>query len=237
MAPMTSSPANSPLIVFDLDGTLIDTAPDLIGTLNVILRREGLAPVPVEVARNMIGSGARSLIERGLLAEGRRAPETELKRMVADFIVHYGDNIALASKPFEGLVEALDELTSRGMRLAVCTNKLEWLSVKLLKELGLADRFVTICGADTFGVAKPNPAILEKTVARAGGHAALAIMVGDAATDVNAARAARIPVIGVDFGYSETPIVELKPDRVISHMRDLPGAVAALLEMAQHRQR
>lgn len=224
-----------PLVVFDLDGTLIDTAPDLIGTLNVILRREGLAPLPPDDARDMIGSGARSLIEKGLAAAGRRAPEAELKRMVADFIVHYGDNIARASRPFEGLEEALDELARRGMRLAVCTNKLEWLSVKLLQELGLAGRFAAICGADTFGVAKPHPAILEKTVDRAGGHAASAIMVGDASTDVHAARAARIPVIGVSFGYSETPIVDLKPDRVISHMRELPLAVEALLDLAAHR--
>lgn len=223
---------SAPLVVFDLDGTLIDTAPDLIATLNVILKREGLKPLSVDDARNMIGSGARSLIEKGLAAEGRRAPEGELKRMVADFIAHYADNIALESRPYEGLEASLDLLAARGMRFAVCTNKLEWLSVKLLREVGLADRFEAICGADTFGIAKPHPAILEKTVAKAGGHAGTAVMVGDAATDVGSARAANIPVIGVSFGYSETPIAELKPDRIISHMRELPEAVEALLAMA-----
>lgn len=223
---------SAPLVVFDLDGTLIDTAPDLIGTLNVILKREGLAPLPIDDARNMIGSGAKSLIEKGLAASGRRAPESELKRMMADFIAHYADNIAIRSRPYDGLEASLDLLATRGMRFAVCTNKLEWLSVKLLREVGLADRFAAICGADTFGIAKPHPAILEKTVAKTGGHAGTAIMVGDAATDVGSARAANIPVIGVSFGYSETPIAELKPDRIISHMRELPEAVEALLAMA-----
>lgn len=216
---------NPLLAVFDLDGTLVDTAPDLIASLNVVLEREGVAPVPMVRARTMIGSGARKLIELGLADQGRRAPEPELKRMVADFIAHYGENIAVESRPFEGLESALDELAGNGVQLAVCTNKLEWLSVRLLEQLGMAKRFAAICGADTFGVAKPNPDILRKTVSRAGSVVERAVMVGDAATDVGAARAAGIPVIGVDFGYTETPMKDLKPDWLISHMRELPKAV------------
>ncbi len=224
---MTSA---SPLIVFDLDGTLVDTAPDLIGTLNVILTREGMAPLPMESARNMIGGGARKLLERGLEAEGRMVTAAEMERLLADFIAHYADHIADQSRPFEGLETALDQLRSKGCLLAVCTNKREWLSKRLLDKLGLSSRFAAVCGADTFGVSKPDPAILRQTVVRAGGQIASTIMVGDAGTDVGVARRAGVPVIGVTFGYTEVPIAELNPDAVISHMRELPGAVSGLLD-------
>ncbi|WP_213772850.1 phosphoglycolate phosphatase [Bradyrhizobium sp. dw_78] len=215
-------------IVFDLDGTLVDTAPDLINALNFVLDREGLPPVPLDSARTMIGAGARRLIERGLELEGRTAGADEIARLTADFIDHYAAHIADFSKPFEGLDGALDALGARGYRFAVCTNKLEWLSKRLLDRLGLSGRFSAICGADTFGISKPDPAILRQTVARAGGELATAIMVGDAGPDIGAARRAGIPVIGVEFGYTEIPIADLKPDRLIGHMRDLPGAVDSL---------
>jgi phosphoglycolate phosphatase len=217
-------------IVFDLDGTLVDTAPDLISALNAVLAREGLPPVPLHSARNMIGAGARKLIERGLEAEGRNVSLSELARMTDDFINHYAEHIADDSRPFDGLEAALDELAAAGCRLAVCTNKLEWLSRRLLDRLNLSVRFAAICGADTFGVSKPDPAILRQTVARAGGALADAIMVGDAGPDVGVARRAGVPVIGVSFGYTEIPIADLKPDRVIHHMRELKAAVLGLLE-------
>jgi phosphoglycolate phosphatase len=218
-----------PTVVFDLDGTLVDTAPDLINALNFVLEREGLPPVPLHSARNMIGAGARKLIERGLELEGRAASPSDITRLTEDFIAYYAEHIADLSRPFEGLEIALDDLGTRGYRFAVCTNKLEWLSKLLLDRLGLSSRFSAICGADTFGVSKPDPAILHQTVARAGGHISRAIMVGDAGTDIGAARRAGIPVIGVAFGYTEVPIAELKPDRLIGHMRDLPRAVESLI--------
>jgi len=220
---------SAPTIVFDLDGTLVDTAPDLISALNFVLDREGLAPVPLHAARNLIGAGARRLIERALELEGRHASPEDIARLTADFIEYYAEHIAEASRPFEGLECALDELSSRGFRFAVCTNKLEWLSKRLLDQLGLSGRFAAICGADTFGVAKPDPAILRETIARAGGEMSSSIMVGDAGTDIGVARRAGVPVIGVSFGYTEVPIAELKPDRLIAHMRELPGAVEALM--------
>jgi phosphoglycolate phosphatase len=220
--------SKSPIVVFDLDGTLVDTAPDLINALNYVLDREGLPPVPLHAARNMIGAGARKLIERGLEAEARVMTVKELDRMTADYIAYYAEHIADASRPFEGLEDALDHLTASGCRLAVCTNKLEWLSRRLLDQLGLSARFAAICGADTFGVAKPDPTILKQTVARAGGDMSATIMVGDAGTDIGVARRAGVPVIGVSFGYTDVPIAELKPDRLIHHMRDLPGAVVEL---------
>src|SRR5438105_10477122 len=207
-------------VVFDLDGTLVDTAPDLINALNYVLDREGLPPVPLHSARNMIGAGARKLIERGLELEGRTADLADITRLTRDFIDHYAAHIADASRPFDGLEAALDDLSARGYRFAVCTNKLEWLSKRLLDQLGLSSRFAAICGADTFGVSKPDPAILQQTVARAGGDMSATIMVGDAGPDVGVARRAGIPVIGVEFGYTDVPIADLKPDRVINHMNE-----------------
>ena len=216
-------------VVFDLDGTLVDTAPDLINALNFVLDREGLPPVPLHSARNMIGGGARRLIERGLELEGRAASVGDITRLTDDFIAYYAEHIADVSRPFEGLESALDDLGKRGYRFAVCTNKLEWLSKLLLDRLGLSARFSAICGADTFGIAKPDPAILQQTVARAGGDISCAIMVGDAGPDIGVARRAGIPVIGVGFGYTEIPIAELKPDRLIHHMNELPAAVESLM--------
>ena len=217
------------IVVFDLDGTLVDTAPDLINALNFVLGREGLPPVPLASARNMIGAGARKLIERGLELEDRTVSTDELNRLTKDFVAYYAEHIADESRPFEGLDAALDQLEAKGFRFAVCTNKLEWLSKLLLDKLGLSKRFAAICGADTFGVAKPDPVILRQTLARAGGPLSGAIMVGDAGPDVGVVRRAGIPVIGVEFGYTDVPIADLKPDRLIGHFRDLPAAVDSLI--------
>ena len=217
-------------VVFDLDGTLVDTAPDLINALNFVLNREGMPAVPMKSARNLIGGGARKLIERGLELDGRQAGLADITRMTDDFIDHYAAHIADESRPFEGLEGALDDLSARGYRFAVCTNKLEWLSKLLLDQLGLSSRFSAICGADTFGVSKPDPAILRQTVARAGGQLASTIMVGDAGPDIGVARRAGVPIIGVEFGYTEVPIADLQPDRLIGHMRDLPAAVESLID-------
>jgi phosphoglycolate phosphatase len=219
---------SEPTIVFDLDGTLVDTAPDLVDTLNVVFAREGLPPVPYQTARNLIGGGARGMIARGLEADGRAPAPAELDRMFADFIAHYTDHLADRSRPFPGLSDALDALSARGYRFAVCTNKLERLSVLLLQKLALFDRFVVVCGQDTFGIQKPDPDVLRRTIAAAGGHPQRAIMVGDSLTDIRTAHAAAIPMIAVDFGYSEVPVAEYAPDRVIGHFSQLPAAVAAI---------
>src|SRR5207245_6482156 len=211
--------------VFDLDGTLVDTAPDLINALNYVLDREGLPPVPLHSARNMIGAGARKLIERGLELEGRTAYLADITRLTSDFIDYYAAHIADASRPFDGLESALDYLSVRGYRFAVCTNKLEWLSKLLLDELGLSARFSAICGADTFGVSKPDPAILQQTIARAGGDMAASIMVAGATPDGTVARRTGIPVIRVTICYTEVPIAELKPDRRITNMPERAAAM------------
>ena len=216
-------------VVFDLDGTLVDTAPDLISALNFVLDREGMPPVPLKSARMLIGAGVRKLLERGLEVDGRHASVEDITRLTDDFIEYYAAHIADASRPFDGLESALDDLEAKGYRFAVCTNKLEWLSKLLLDRLGMSARFAAICGADTFGVSKPDPAILQQTVARAGGQLSTTIMVGDAGPDIGVARRAGIPVIGVEFGYTDVPIADLQPDRLIGHMSELPAAVEGLM--------
>jgi len=223
----------APTVVFDLDGTLVDTAPDLIDALNATLVREGLSPVAYDVARPMIGGGARTMLERGLAARGRVLMRAEVDRLYADFVAHYADHIADRSRPFPGLEAALDELTAHGCVLTVCTNKLERLSVRLLEALGLRSRFAAICGQDTFGVQKPDPIVLRKTIAAGGGATERAVMVGDSLTDIATARAAGIPVIAVDFGYTDAPVATFAPDRVISHFERLPALVRELIANTQ----
>jgi phosphoglycolate phosphatase len=220
----------TPVLLFDLDGTLAETAGDLIGTLNVILAREGLEPLPVASARHLVGAGARALIARGFAQAGRALAPEKLQQLFAAFLDHYNAHIADESTLFPGAVEALDRAARAGCRLAVCTNKFEHSSHLLLGALGIADRFQFVCGQDTFGVAKPDPTPLIESVARVGGRLADAIMVGDSRSDVDAARAAGVPVIAVDFGYTDTPVAELHPDRIISHFDALWPAVVSIRE-------
>ena len=215
-------------IVFDLDGTLVDTAPDLIATLNALFTREGLPP-PGNELRKMISGGARRLIELALAKNSIQISDGELERLFNGYIKHYAEHIADRSRPFPGLEPALDALAAAGCRLAVCTNKLEFLAVRLLETLGLAERFIAICGQDTFRLQKPDPEVLRLTVARAGGRMERTLMVGDSGTDIDMAREAAVPVVAVDFGYTETPVSLLAPDRIISRFEDLPAAVSELL--------
>jgi phosphoglycolate phosphatase len=217
-------------VVFDLDGTLIDTAPDLIATLNALLARKGLPAVAPARLRKMIGGGARRLIECALIEQGVVLAREELEKLYADYIEHYAAHMADHSRPFGGLEPALERLAAAHCVLAVCTNKLEGLSTRLLEQLGLSRRFAAICGQDTFGIHKPDPELLRRTIERAGGALEWALMVGDSANDIDMAHAARVPVVAVDFGYTETPVSRLGPDRIISRFEDLPAAVFDLLK-------
>jgi phosphoglycolate phosphatase len=219
----------SPIAVFDLDGTLADTAGDLVGTLNVILEREGLARLPVAKARDMIGAGARALIERGFEAAGKELTPARLDELFRQFMVHYGENICVRTQLYPGVAAALDRLEEAGFILAVCTNKVEEHSVKLLDELGIGHRFAANCGRDTFPYFKPDPRHLTLTIERAGGSPARAVMIGDSRTDIVTAQNAGIPVVAVPFGYTDVPVRELGPDLVIDHFDDLFGAVKAVM--------
>jgi phosphoglycolate phosphatase len=216
-------------LAFDLDGTLVDSAPDLVGTLNVILEQEGVAPLPFTEARALIGHGARRLMERGFAAQGLSVKPDAMPELFARFIAHYEAHIADESRPFAGVPEALAQMKAAGARLVVCTNKLTGLSRQVLDALDLSRFFDAVVGADSAPAAKPDARHLLAAVAAAGGDPARAVMVGDAATDAGAARAAKVPLILVTFGYTEVPAADLGPDILLDRFEDMPGACARLL--------
>ena len=222
-----------PTIAFDLDGTLVDTAPDLCTALNLVLEESGNKTVPLSQMRNIVGNGARVMIERGLALEGKRANTAELDRLLARFLVHYEAHLSDGSRPFPGAKEMLDTLKESGALLVVCTNKFEGFSVKLLQDLGLAHYFACIAGSDTFPMRKPDAGHLLGAISKAGGRSSSAIMVGDSVTDVSTARAANVPVIAVSFGYSDIPAQELGADRVIGSLLEVPAIARELLQRAQ----
>jgi phosphoglycolate phosphatase len=215
-------------IVFDLDGTLIDTAPDLIHATNHVIVGEGLDPMPAEALRPWISHGARRLIEVGLAARGQNRTSAEVDVLLDRFLGYYEANIAVESRPFDGLLKVLDTAAAAGARLAVCTNKREYLSRMLLDQLALSPRFAALAGRDTFSVCKPHPDHLFGTIRLAGGDPARAVMVGDSDVDVATAKAARIPVIAVTFGYTSIPISELAADAVIDHYDAFLPALARI---------
>ncbi len=229
--------AQSPLVVFDLDGTLAETAGDLMATLNVILARDDIAPLAIDQARVLLGAGARALIERGYASAGRSLEKPRLELLFRDFLAYYEAHLCDHSHLFPGVVEALDRLQEAGYDLAVCTNKIEATSVRLLRALGIAERFKAICGQDTFAMYKPDPRALLLTIERAGGSPEWSVMVGDSVTDIATAKAAEVPVVAVDFGYTDRPVAELGPDRVIAHFDELFEAVQSLIDRRQGARR
>ena len=220
--------ANNPLLVFDLDGTLADTADDLVATLNAIMANEGAPPVANAEARNMVGLGARKLIQLGFGAAGRTVSPERLEELFTEYLAIYEANIAIHTMLYPGVLASLDRFASVGYRFAVCTNKSERPALKLMNALGVSNRFRAICGQDTFAWCKPDARALLATIEKAGGDPAHAIMIGDSKTDIETAKNAGLPVVAVDFGYTDIPVRELGPNRVISHFDELWGAVAEL---------
>ena len=217
-----------PVLVLDLDGTLVDTLDDLVATLNTILAREGMAPVRREAARPYVGHGSRAMLQAAFDAQKRSIPAEELDRLWRGFLDHYSTHIADHSALFAGAEAMLDRFAADGWHIAVCTNKLERLSRQVLDSLRMTPRFAVVAGPDTFGVKKPDGRHIIEAIRAAGGSPERAVMVGDSIVDIEAARSARVPVIGVSFGYSPVPIGDLKPDRVIGHFDELWDAVAGL---------
>ncbi|MBS0363929.1 MAG: HAD hydrolase-like protein [Proteobacteria bacterium] len=217
------------VIAFDLDGTLVDTAHDLVGTLNWLLQDEGHPPLPLDEARPFIGKGARWLIERGYTAADAALAPDEVQPRFDRFLAYYEAHIADESRPFPGCIAALETLKGAGAKLVVCTNKLTGLSTRLLDELGMTPLFDAVIGADRAPAIKPDPRHLLTAIAEVGGDPGRAIMVGDAGTDAGAARAANVSLVLVSFGYTETPAAELDPDILIDHYDQLPDACRRLL--------
>jgi phosphoglycolate phosphatase len=208
-------------VVLDLDGTLIDTAPDLAQATNHVLTRNGRRAVSLDEIRCMVGHGARKLIKRGFALTGRELDEDLVEPLFGEFIDFYGAHIAERSRPFPGAVGLLDRCLEAGVKLAVCTNKLEALSVKLLADLKLSGYFSAVVGADTLGIAKPDPAPYREAVRRAGATVPTSLMVGDSGTDILLARAVGVPVIAVSFGYSDRPVAEFGPDHLVDHFDEV----------------
>jgi len=213
------------VVAFDLDGTLADTAPDLAEALNHSLQALGRPLVPPASVRHLIGHGARALLRRGLAASGE-APEELVELGFPIFLEHYAAHICDGTRLFPGIEEALDAVERAGAALAVCTNKQEALTMKLLGALGLSGRFAAIVGGDTLSVRKPDPAPLFEAIARAGGGRA--VLVGDSITDADTARAAGVPFVAVSFGFSDRPVEQLGADLVIDSYEELKAALEPL---------
>lgn len=212
-------------IIFDLDGTLVDTAPDLAAALNAVLMRERLPVVPLDKVRHMVGRGARALIENALVWNNIPSDPAHVADLVRHFLVYYEANIAVTSRPFDGMVQEVQALVAKGHRIGVCTNKPVHLSLKLLSELGLSHLFSAVLGADSRPYRKPDPRHLTDTIETLNGDPRNAVLVGDSDTDAKTARAAGIPVILVSFGYTEIPVSELGATTIIDHYSELETAL------------
>ncbi len=219
---------SSPVVLFDLDGTLADTALDLCHTMNVVLERHGRGPVPYADMRSMVGAGARKIMDRGFRATGEPAGEDRLDDLFEEFLVYYADHIADHTVLFPGVLEQLEALRARDINLAVCTNKAEKLTLQLLNTLEISHFFPVVIGGDTLDVRKPDPLHLTEAVTRLGGDVGGTVMVGDSSPDIRAAEAASIPSVCVTFGYTDIPAPDLGADHLIDHFDALPQALKTL---------
>lgn len=230
---MTSPHLRGMTIVFDLDGTLVDTAPDLIRALNQVLREESIPLPDAAGLRYLVGHGARALLQRGAAQAGVTLSAPRLDQLAERFVAIYRADIAALSRPFLGAIAALDALQQAGAILAVCTNKHTDLSMALLSALGMRGRFAAILGADAVQRRKPDPDHLLQTIAQAGGSAGAALMIGDTDADIQAARAAGIPSIAVRFGYTDD-VMSLNADAILEAYEDVMEVIAKIL-LAQGR--
>jgi len=233
-------PLRGAAILFDLDGTLVDTAPDLAGAMNAVLSRIGLPTLAPVSVRPLVGKGARVLLRRGLDAAGKAASGAELDGLVSDFLDHYRRHVADASKPFPGCIEALDALADRGARLGVVTNKPEALSHLLLETLGMAERFACLIGGDTLATKKPDPEPVREARRRLLGGPGPAVLVGDSSNDADAARGAGAAFLLARFGYlDDAPDVLAPPSdphtAVFDDYAALAPALTALVARAPAR--
>jgi phosphoglycolate phosphatase len=206
-------------VIFDLDGTLVDTAPDLMAATNHVMGMMRRRAITMPEVRAFVGHGARSLIVRSANATGEPVDAKTVDFYHAEFLRYYERHIAVHSLPFPGVMALLERLSRNGTKLGVCTNKLEGLSTRLLEALDLAKYFGAVIGPDTINIAKPDPAPYRETLRRLG--VTKSIMVGDSETDILTARAAEVPVIAVTFGYTPEPVANFQPDHIVSHFDEI----------------
>jgi len=213
------------MVVFDLDGTVADTGPDLAAALNAALKSLGRTQLPLETVRTMIGHGTRALLNNGLAATGG-VDDRLMEAAYPVLIRYYEDHISDFTRPYPGVEAAWDALAAQGIALALCTNKPGALAHKLIDALGWKERFAAVVAGDTLAVTKPDPAPLLLAIARAGGGPA--VFVGDSIVDVQTARAAGVPSIVVSFGFADRPAHALGADRVIDRFAALGETIATL---------
>ena len=215
-----------PALIFDLDGTLVDTAPDLLGATNAVLAAQGRGPIDPASLRHMVGFGAGSLITQAFAATGPAVTPEALPGLVAIFIAHYRHHIADFSRPFAGVEATLKTLKADGARLGVLTNKPAELTGPLLDRLGMTGLFAAIYGAGRKSFTKPDPRIFHDVVDDCGGGPA--VMIGDSITDLATAQAAGAPCILMSYGYTPVPARELGANLVLDDFAQLPEALKKL---------
>lgn len=215
-------------IIFDLDGTLVDTAPDLHDALNHTLTTAGRDTMDIELVQGLIGHGARALLQRGLSATGGMPEHERFEELVAVFFAYYQDHLSDRSKPYDGVVAALEAFQDEGAKLGVCTNKSIGFAKPLLNDLDLTRYFTAMTGGDSFAVKKPDAGHITGTLDLMGHSGGKAFMIGDSINDIKAAQNAGIPSVAVTFGYTETPVQELGPDHIIDHFNELFPLIKSL---------
>lgn len=215
-------------ILFDLDGTLVDSAPDIVDALNILLSEQGVEHQSLEAVTKMIGGGVPLLIERALKARGQSTEENRIDELKTRFVEIYAPRAAEKTKLFPGVLDVLEAYHGDGVKLGVCTNKPEAVTLMMLEALNLKHLFSVVIGGDTLPVKKPDPAPLLAALKHLECDASQAVMVGDSFTDADAAGAAAIPVILVTFGYTQTPAHELHHDGLVDSFTQLPEAIKSL---------
>ena len=217
-------------IVWDLDGTLIDSAPDLCRALNVVLAESDCEALGVELVRTMIGNGVPKLVERGFRAAGRQLSDTELERMVEQFMVHYSANPTAHTRLYPGVGETLEKLAAAGVKQGLCTNKPEAVTRLILQQLDIDQYFLAVVGGDTTDARKPDPEPLRYCIDAMGATVSDTIMIGDSAVDAGSARALRVPIGLVAHGYRDTDVADINADFLFEDVASVPSALAAQIQ-------
>lgn len=219
-------------ILFDLDGTLVDSVPDIASAVNLLLGRDGLAPLTEDEVRSMIGNGIKKLVQRAYAARGTDLAGDELERTTDRMMGIYGDWLVVRTALMKGAAEVISVCAAAGVKIAVVTNKPEAFAAEIVTRLGLGDAVAVILGGDSGPKRKPAPDMLVETLARLGADAGDAVMVGDSPADIDAARAVPMASIAVRGGYTNVAPDDLGADLVIDSLEDLPAAIMRLREAA-----